>query len=235
MKLFVTALSLLLTLLAKGCRYICSQGSFPDGEYPIFISNILINNVSFTFHKDKYHYKLEASEHLTEITLSPFLNIWENYIYKKTSPEDELFFNENTWAYLDNEQNVVMEELYLKPYHIYVNKEKVHLTDLPYRIHFSGAGQKELDMWYERQKTYKIEIKNNNEHSNFYLNDVMLTSQPSSTRLLHDREFKTYIYFYTTKVAQNVEGINIQASGRNSQMYINNNLIKKDASFFSLE
>ncbi|GAB67054.1 hypothetical protein PCYB_104040 [Plasmodium cynomolgi strain B] len=232
MKRFFTALSLLLILLAKRSR--CSQGSFLDGEYPIFISNILINNVSFTFHRDRYHYELEASEHLTEITLSPLLNIWENYIYKKVSPEDELFFNEHTSEYLDNEQSVAMEELYLKTYHIYVNKKKVYLTDLPYRIHFSGGGQKELAIWYESQKTYKIKIKNNNEHSNFYLNDVNLSSHPSSTSLLLDKEFKSYIYFYSTNVAHNVEGLNIQASCRNSQMYINNNLLKKDAFFFPL-
>ncbi|EUD68145.1 hypothetical protein C922_01163 [Plasmodium inui San Antonio 1] len=232
MKRFFTGLSLLLILLAKGSR--CSQVSFQDSEYPIFISNILINKVSFRFHRDRYHYELEASEHLNEITLSPLLNIWENYIYKKAAPEDELFFNENTSEYLDNEQSVVVEEVYLKTYHIYVNKEKVHLTDLPYKIPFSGAGQKELAIWYESQKTYKIKIKNNNDHSNFYLNDVTLSSHPSSTSLLLDREFKSYIYFYSTNVAHNVERINIQASCRNSQIYINNNLLKKDTFFFPL-
>ncbi|CAG9475168.1 unnamed protein product [Plasmodium vivax] len=232
MKRFFTALSLLLILLVKGSR--CSQGSFQDGEYPIFISNILINHVSFKFHRDLYHYELEASEHLTEITLSPLLNIWENYIYEKASPEDELFFNENTLEYLDNEQSISVEELYLKKYHIYVNKKKVHLTDLPYRIHFSEAGEKELAIWYESHKTYKIKIKNNNEHSNFYLNDVTLSSHPSFASLSLDREFKSYIYFYNTNVAHNVEGLNIQASCRNSQMYINNNLIKKGTFFFPL-
>ncbi|ANQ08676.1 Uncharacterized protein PCOAH_00031540 [Plasmodium coatneyi] len=229
---FFRALSLLLIFLAKESK--SSQGSSHDGEYPIFISNILINNVSFTFHRDRYDYELEASEHLTEIILSPLLNIWENYIYKKTSPEDELIFNGNPSGYLDNEENVVLDDLYLETYHIYVNKKKVYLTDLPYRIHFSNEGQKELAICYESQKAYKIKIKNNNANNNFYLSDVTLISQPSSTSLLLDREFKSYIYFYSTKVASNVEGLNIQASCHNSQMYINNNLLKKDAFFFPL-
>ncbi|GAW81540.1 hypothetical protein, conserved [Plasmodium gonderi] len=234
MKYIFTIFSMFIILLVKGKSCINDYKNEQKHEYHIFISNILINNVYFTFDKDRYHYELEANKYITEISVSPLLNIWENYIYKKISLEDEMFFNENTVQYLDSMQNVRVEELYLKKYHIYINKKKVYFSDLPYNIQLMDMGEKQISIFYENNKTYEIKIRNNNKYTSYYLNDVNITGRLSDTNLILDKEFKNYIYIYTTNVQENEEELNVQAKCYNSETYINNNLIKNKSFVFPL-
>ncbi|CRG97802.1 conserved Plasmodium protein, unknown function [Plasmodium gallinaceum] len=196
-----------------------------NDNYQIFISNILINNVNFLFDKDNYLYELKLNEHSTEISISPLLNIWENYIYKKNSLEYGIFFNENTLEYLDNNEIIKSEELYLKQYYIYIDKKKVNFYDLPYSISLKENEEKAITIFYEKFKKYKFKIKNNKKSSYFYLNDINLINDSSNKHLILDEEFRYNIYFYNAHIEENVKKIKVKGKCHDSQMYVNNNLV----------
>ncbi|SBT74416.1 conserved Plasmodium protein, unknown function [Plasmodium ovale] len=203
-------------------------------HYDIFISNILINNVSFTFQREKYFYELELNEPSTDISISPLLNIWEKYIYKKETLEDELFFSENTLEYVDNSHNVKIDELFLKKYYIYINDKKVHFYDLPYTIPIVHNQKIEVTIIFENSRRYKLKIENNKLSSYFFLNNINIVNKLSNKNLILDREFKNNTYFYSTSVEENVDKLNIQAKCHNSEMYVNNMLIQDEHFVFSL-
>ncbi|SPJ08873.1 conserved Plasmodium protein, unknown function [Plasmodium sp. DRC-Itaito] len=201
--------------------------------YDIYISNILISNSSFVFNKNIYLYNILVND--DEINISPFLNIWEDFLYKNESLQSEPFYEENTLEYVNNiSQDLERDELYLKKYYIHINNKKINFYDIPYTLSLQQHYENKnitITIFYEYIKTYTINIIRENKHINhnfssyFYLDNIQLFNDETKEYIPLNTKFKYSDHFYYASVDEKVQTILVKGFCFNSQMYVKDNEI----------
>ncbi|SOV74273.1 conserved Plasmodium protein, unknown function [Plasmodium sp. gorilla clade G3] len=199
--------------------------------HDIYISNILISNSSFTFNKNIYLYNIFVND--DEINISPFLNIWEDFLYKNESLQSEPFYEENTLEYVNNiSQALERDELYLKKYYIHINNKKINFYDIPYTLSLEQHYENKnitITIFYEYIKTYTINIIRENKHINhnfssyFYLDNIQLFNDETKEYIPLNTKFKYNDNFYYATVTEKVHTILVKGLCFNSQMYVKDN------------
>ncbi|SOV11674.1 conserved Plasmodium protein, unknown function [Plasmodium gaboni] len=201
--------------------------------HDIYISNILISNSSFIFNKNIYVYNILVND--DEINISPFLNIWEDFLYKNESLQSEPFYEENTLEYVNNiSQSLERDELYLKKYYIHINNKKINFYDIPYTLsleqHYENKNIR-ITIFYEYIKTYTINIVRENKYINhnftsyFYLDNIQLFNDETKEYIPLNKKFKYNDNFYYASVDEKVHTILVKGLCFNSQMYVKDNEI----------
>ncbi|ETW62944.1 hypothetical protein PFMC_00925 [Plasmodium falciparum CAMP/Malaysia] len=201
--------------------------------HDIYISNVLISNSSFIFNKNIYLYNILVND--DEINISPFLNIWEDFLYRNESLQSEPFYEENTLEYVNNiSQDLERDELYLKKYYIHINNKKINFYDIPYTLSLEQHNENKnitITIFYEYIKTYTINIIRENNHINhnfssyFYLDNIQLFNEETKEYIPLNTKFKYNNHFYYTSVNEKVHTILVKGLCYNSQMYVKENEI----------
>lgn len=213
--------------------FVTTSSSKTINQYPIFISNVLVSNVgSFKFERKTHRYNLILKEYAKNVSLSVFLNVWEDYLYGNISVDYLLFLVNYSALHLDREQNLENEKLFLTRFYVHVNGEKYNFFNFPLNIPINEKEEKTIQIYYDSSETFTFTIRNAESTKEFFLENAMIINPATHANLLLQDQFSPSKFLYRTYVDEDVQKLNIKSSCFNSHMYINNKQINDEFIFY---